>query len=232
MNSDVLEYFRQQKESGVNTIYLSDSILPTQSHLPSAIPTKRAMLNELYTKCKSCTQCVLHTFKQKTVFGSGNPDARIMFIGEYPEIGDDVSGKPFTGEAGALLTKIIENGMKLKREEVFVTTILKCPPIKNKTPKIEELRNCLPFLLAQIEIVKPDYICSLGRMPAILLLSLPETTPVRELRQTIHKFGLFKLLVTYSPYELMQKPEYKKDAWSDLQILINEMKLAIPKKEQ
>lgn len=211
-------YARQQQELGYKTFFLPDSE-----------PGKREQLIALYERFKNCSRCPLQATRTKFVFGSGNPDARLMFVGEAPGADEDLQGKPFVGKAGQLLTKMIENGMKIPRSEVFIANILKCRPPNNRDPEPVEREACTPILLEQIRIIRPQYLCCLGRVAGRFLLKLPDDASLRSMRGRFHQFMGIKVLVTYHPSALLRDETKKPDAWKDLQFLMQDMGLAIPK---
>lgn len=168
-----------------------------------------------------CTACALHETRTNPVFGSGDPDARLMFVGEAPGADEDKQGLPFVGRSGKLLTKMIE-AMGFKREEVYIANVLKSRPPGNRDPKPDEVQACEPYLKRQIEIIKPLLICALGAHAAHTLLKTD--TPIGKLRGRFYDYNSVPLLATYHPAFLMRSPSYKKEAWKDLQLLIDELK--------
>lgn len=127
-------------------------------------PLAAVSIDELRILIKDCTRCELHKNRNHVVFGEGAPDARIMFIGEGPGREEDIEGRPFVGEAGRLLTKIIENGIGVKRSQVYISNVVKCRPPRNRDPQPQEIKTCLPFLEKQIRLIRPQVICTLGRI--------------------------------------------------------------------
>lgn len=164
-----------------------------------------------------CTRCVLHTLGRKqVVFGVGNPDADLMFVGEAPGADEDIKGEPFVGRAGQLLTKIIE-AIGLAREDVYIANVIKCRPPGNRNPEPEEVATCSPFLLRQIDIVRPRVIVALGTFSAQLLLSTD--APISRLRGRLHDFRGIKLMPTFHPAYLLRSPDKKRDVWEDMKIV-------------
>lgn len=162
--------------------------------------------------CK-CTRCPLGANRNQFVFGSGNPDAGIMFVGEAPGADEDRSGLPFVGAAGQLLTKIIE-AMELLREEVYICNILKCRPPNNRDPQPEEIAQCEPYLKRQIELVQPRVLCTLGRFAAQTLLRSDLT--MGRLRLSEHRYEGIPLVATYHPAALLRNPQWKRPTWEDI----------------
>ncbi len=161
-----------------------------------------------------CQNCALGATRTRFVFGSGNPKAEVMFVGEAPGADEDAQGLPFVGRAGQLLTKIIESTKTWKREEVFICNVLKCRPPGNRTPLPEEVEHCRPYLEEQVRIIKPKLIMALGASAAQALLSTKE--PVGKLRNRWHDYSGIPLRVTYHPAALLRFEGYKKDVWADM----------------
>jgi uracil-DNA glycosylase family 4 len=173
-------------------------------------------LEELSKEVSRCTRCSLSAGRTNTVFGAGNPGADIIFIGEAPGKEEDLQGIPFVGRAGKLLTRMLA-AIDLKREDVFIGNILKCRPPQNRDPLEEEVVACEPFLVRQIELIKPHIICALGRVAAQNLLKTKLS--LSKMRGKIHYYGDTMVLVTYHPAALLRNPHFKKPAWEDLQKL-------------
>ncbi len=176
-------------------------------------------LDELESAVKECLRCQLGEKRKNFVFGSGNPDADIMFIGEAPGEEEDIQGLPFVGRAGQLLTKMIES-IKLSREDVYIANILKCRPPGNRDPLSAEIEKCEPILLRQIELIRPKIICALGRISGQTLLRTNST--LGALRGRVHDYHGVKLIVTYHPAALLRNPNWKRPAWEDLKFLRKE----------
>jgi len=158
---------------------------------------------------------VLARLGRKTiVFGEGDPDAELMFVGEGPGADEDEQGRPFVGRAGQLLNKMIE-AMGLKREQVYIANVVKCRPPGNRTPEREEIETCSPFLLRQIAVIQPKAVVALGAVAARCLLGLNE--PMARLRGRWFDFRGTRLAVTYHPAFLLRDPRQKKETWKDLQ---------------
>jgi uracil-DNA glycosylase len=177
-----------------------------------------------------CTRCRLHKQGRKQiVFGVGNPRAELMFIGEAPGADEDEQGEPFVGRAGQLLTNMIK-AMGLGREEVYIANIIKCRPPNNRTPERDECETCSPFLMRQIEAIRPKIIVALGSVAAKTLLAF--NAPMSELRGRWYDFRGTKLAVTYHPAFLLRDPRQKKEAWKDLQMVMKALGLRVPEKIQ
>ena len=172
-----------------------------------------AELKAFHDEICQCTRCPLGHTRTRFVFGSGNPEAGIMFVGEAPGEEEDRQGLPFVGPAGQLLTRIIK-GMQLSREEVYICNVLKCRPPGNRDPAPEEADTCEPYLRRQIEIVKPRVICCLGRHAAHALLRTD--APLSRLRGALHEYAGIPLIVTYHPAALLRNEDYKRPTWEDV----------------
>ena len=180
-----------------------------------------AMLQKRVAQCTLCK--VLPETRTQTVFGVGNPRARLLFLGEAPGADEDAQGIPFVGRSGRLLTDMIEKGMKISRDDVYICNVLRCRPPQNRNPLPEEAAFCRPFMEAQIKIVNPEFICCLGAVAAKNLLQTD--TSIGKLRGTIHNWQGYKVVCTYHPSYLLRNPPAKKDAWIDLQLLMRAMGL-------
>src|SRR5581483_8165179 len=173
-----------------------------------------------------CTRCKLSKQGRKQiVFGVGNPNADLMFIGEAPGADEDIKGEPFVGRAGQLLTNMIK-AMGVTREDVYIANIIKCRPPGNRQPERDECDTCSPFLMRQIEVVRPKVIVSLGAVAAKTLLAV--TAPMGELRGRWFDFKGTKLAVTYHPAFLLRDPRQKKETWKDLQMVMRELGMQLP----
>jgi len=210
-----------QKESWVtkpSVEFPSTSIKQTEQP-----PTnnKIEQLDTIRKEVEECESCGLSKTRNMVVFGTGNPNAKIMFVGEAPGEEEDKQGKPFVGKAGNLLTKMIE-AINLSRDEVFIANVLKCRPPDNRNPKPEEVSACDHFLIRQIKSVNPLVLCALGTHAAHTLLKSSES--IGRLRGKFYDYHGVPLLPTYHPSFLLRSPSYKKLAWEDLQLLRDEAK--------
>jgi DNA polymerase len=161
-----------------------------------------------------CTRCKLHTLgRRQVVFGVGNPNADLMFVGEAPGADEDVQGEPFVGRAGQLLTKIIE-AIGMARSDVYIANVIKCRPPQNRNPEPDEVDRCEPFLFRQIETIKPKVIVALGKFAAQSLLKTTE--PITRLRGREYKYRDAILMPTYHPAFLLRNPSSKREVWEDM----------------
>ena len=164
-----------------------------------------------------CTRCKLHAQgRTQIVFGVGNPDADLMFVGEAPGADEDIQGFPFVGRAGQLLTKIIE-AIDLKREDVYIANVIKCLPPGNRNPEPDEVATCEPFLFRQIDVIKPKVIVALGKYAAQTLLR--RDTPISRLRGQIFDYRGAKLVPTFHPAYLLRNPSSKREVWEDMKLV-------------
>jgi DNA polymerase len=194
---------------------------------PIPVAERPSVLKVLAEEVSVCQKCAgLAATRTQTVFADGSSTAQLMFIGEAPGADEDRTGIPFVGRAGQLLTDMITKGMGMRRSEVYIANILKCRPPDNRDPTGEESTNCLPYLERQIEILRPQYICLLGRVAVQYLLGT--TLSMAKLRGKWHRYMGIATIVTYHPAYLLRNPGAKKDAWEDLQLLMHAMGLPMP----
>ncbi|ADV61857.1 phage SPO1 DNA polymerase-related protein [Isosphaera pallida ATCC 43644] len=186
------------------------------------------VLAEEVSSCQACPALVAS--RTQTVFGVGSPTARLMFIGEAPGEEEDAKGVPFVGRAGQLLTDMIVKGMGLTRDQVYIANACKCRPTdaegRNRTPDPSEIRNCASYLDRQIEIVRPEFLCLLGKTAAQAVLGTP--LPLAQLRKRLHRHRGMTVVVTFHPAYLLRNPSDKKEAWEDLKMLMSAMGLKPP----
>ncbi|MBN2182959.1 MAG: uracil-DNA glycosylase [Sedimentisphaerales bacterium] len=198
-----------------------------------AVAEKASELEKIAEQTRQCRLCDLGSSRTNAVPGDGNPNARIMFIGEAPGADEDAQGKPFVGRAGQLLDKIIA-ACGLKRSEVYIGNILKCRPPENRDPRAEEIISCLPYLQKQIEIIEPEIIVALGAHAARTLLDT--TKSIGQLRGHFEEYyaGIghppIKLMATYHPAYLLRNysQENRKRVWEDMKKVLAELDLPIP----
>ena len=208
------------KASGVGEIYLPVSKKISSPKTPAG-KSELARLREEVISCTKCSELVRG--RHSVVFGSGNPEAQLLFVGEAPGAEEDRQGLPFVGPAGQLLTKMI-NAIGLNREEVFIANVLKCRPPGNRTPKPAEISNCAPYLSKQISIIGPRLICALGTFAAQTILKT--MTPISFLRGKVHQYEGIPVICTFHPSYLLRSPGEKRKAWEDLKkvrTLLDEM---------
>jgi DNA polymerase len=180
-----------------------------------------AKLEIIRREVAACTRCAeLAATRTQTVFGVGNINARLMFIGEAPGADEDRQGEPFVGKAGQLLTKIIE-ACRMKREEVYIANILKCRPPGNRNPEPDEVQNCRGYLDRQLAIIRPEFICCLGAIAAKSLLATEAS--IGRMRGRFYQYEGIPVLCTYHPAYLLRNPSAKRDVWEDMKLLMQRM---------
>jgi uracil-DNA glycosylase family 4 len=194
---------------------------------PTAPKDRAAALEAIRNDIGDCTRCALHKGRHNIVFGDGDANARLMFIGEGPGADEDAQGLPFVGRAGQLLNNMI-NAMGLRRDQVYIANIVKCRPPQNRVPELDEANTCAPFLFRQIDVIQPEVIVALGATAATYLLG--GRSPLAALRGRIHHARGSKLIITYHPAYLLRDPRQKKEAWADLQLAMAELGLQAPAK--
>jgi len=223
--NDIKIFFEAQRDLYGSDIFLSFELadeIPDFS--PSPVITKtqpvslpdeaeQSELVKFFYKIKDCMNCPLGETRTNFVFGTGNPQADLMLVGEAPGRDEDLQGKPFVGRAGQLLTLMIQS-IGLQRKDVFIANVLKCRPPNNRDPLPAEIEKCEPYLLKQIDLISPKLIVAMGRFAAASLLRTKSA--LGELRKNIHSYNNRPLIVIYHPAALLRNPLLKKQAWEDL----------------
>jgi len=182
---------------------------------------REILLQELREEIGDCRKCKLSGKRTNIVFGEGNPDARLMFIGEAPGREEDLQARPFVGDAGKLLTRLIER-MGFRREDVYIANIVKCRPPMNRDPENDEIEECQGFLQRQIEIINPDVIMSLGRISALTLIG-NDKLKISAIRGKFFDYHGIPLMPTFHPAYLMRNPKDKWLTWSDAQKVLERL---------
>ena len=231
------DFYRRPVEEGIELVVQAPSENPIAENIPRVKTNTQAttlppVLNDKPSALKliredigDCTRCRLHKGRTKLVFGVGNVNADLMFVGEGPGADEDAQGEPFVGRAGQLLNNMI-SAMGIKREDVYIANVVKCRPPGNRTPEKDECDTCSPFLMRQIDIIKPKVIVALGAVAAKNLLAVNDS--MANLRGRWYDFRNSKLLVTYHPAYLLRDPRQKKETWKDLQIVMKYLGLNPP----
>jgi DNA polymerase len=164
-----------------------------------------------------CPRCKLHALgRRQVVFGVGNPEADLMFVGEAPGADEDLQGIPFVGRAGQLLTKIIE-AIGLRRDDVYIANVIKCRPPQNRNPEQDEVETCEPFLFQQVDVIKPKVVVALGTFAARALLRTLD--PISRLRGRVYEYRGAKLVPTFHPAYLLRNPASKREVWEDMKVV-------------
>jgi uracil-DNA glycosylase family 4 len=187
---------------------------------------KTADLAALREFIGECARCKLAPMRTNLVFGVGNPQADLMFVGEAPGADEDLRGEPFVGRAGQLLTDIIERGMGMTRAEVYICNVIKCRPPENRNPEADEVAACEPFLFRQIDLVRPSVIVGLGTFAVQAVLKIK--TPISKLRGNWHEVRGIKMMPTFHPAYLLRNPSDKRLVWSDIQQVMKALGRPIP----
>jgi DNA polymerase len=191
---------------------------PSTTDAAAAAAPTLAVLQQTVASCTRCNE--LASTRTQTVFGVGDPNARLCFLGEAPGADEDRLGEPFVGRAGQLLTKIIE-ACKMTRDDVYILNMIKCRPPGNRNPLPTELANCRGYLEQQFDFIKPEFICCLGAVAAQNLLNT--TVSIGKLRGKLHQYRGTKVVCTYHPAFLLRSPGFKKETWEDMKFLMREM---------
>ncbi len=180
-------------------------------------------LEDIRREIGDCRRCRLHKERRNIVFGSGNPHAVLVFVGEGPGREEDIQGLPFVGAAGEMLTRIIERVLGLRREDVYIANVVKCRPPKNRTPYPDEIATCLPFLEKQLEVIRPKIIVALGSVAAQSLIGTKEG--ITSLRGRFHYYrGDTVIMPTYHPAYLLRNPGKKKETYQDMLMVKEKLK--------
>ena len=207
------KFLEEELRRGTETVNVDPEIVARLSKTARPAGGKLSPLELVEREALQCVKCVLHETRTNVVFGEGNPEARLLFVGEAPGGDEDVQGRPFVGRAGQLLTRIIES-IDLTREQVYIANVLKCRPPKNRNPADDEIVCCLPYLVRQIEIIQPQIICALGAFAAQTLVG--STEGIGKLRGKFYDYHGIKLMPTYHPAACLRNPNNKKYVWEDM----------------
>jgi uracil-DNA glycosylase family 4 len=226
----------EMKRSGVRHVEVSRDTVERLGKVPRTgagtkppPPTDNvaAELAAIEARAKACVKCgELSRCRHSVVFGVGNPRTEIMFVGEAPGRDEDLQGEPFVGRAGELLTKIIA-AMGFKREDVYIANVLKCRPPENRTPLPDEVTNCLPYLLSQIELIKPRMIVALGATAVRALVDVQ--IGITKMRGHWYTFRDIPIMPTFHPAYLLRNPAAKKEVWDDMKAVLEKLGRRVPK---
>jgi len=202
-------FLEQTKKLYGNTIYL-ENFTKEKPEVNSDV------LSAYYNDICNCQLCELGETRNKFVFGVGNPDADIIFVGEAPDDKEDLAGVPFVGREGKLLDKILA-AINLTRDDIYICNVLKCSPPNNRDPLPSEVEKCEPYLKQQLTLIQPKLIVTLGRIAACTILKTKE--PLKDLRNKVFSYEGIDLIVTYHPAALLRNPNFKRPAWEDFQMI-------------
>lgn len=216
LSSDTLRYLEGQGPEAVRDAHPAAS---------PATPHRFTSLKALEDHIGECRRCGLSKTRKNLVFGEGSPTARLMFIGEGPGADEDAVGRPFVGKAGQLLTRIIVNGMGLTREAVYICNIVKCRAPRNRDPEPGEIEACLPFLKHQIAIIRPEVICTLGRVAARALFG--KGFKITRHRGQWQAYQGIPAIPTYHPAYLLRYPDFKRQTWEDIKQVMKKLGLEV-----
>ena len=219
-----LEFFR---DIGIESVRLAAEE-PDTPHVVASVPdsapeapaASKDSLDAIRSDIGDCQRCKLAPTRTTIVFGSGNPNAEIVFVGEAPGYEEDQQGLPFVGEAGRLLTKIIES-IGISRDDAYICNILKCRPPNNRNPEPDEVLVCSPFLKRQIAAIRPKVVCCLGKFAAQTMLQ--SGAPISKLRGEFHDIDGMRVIATFHPAYLLRSPEKKREVWEDMKQIRTEL---------
>jgi len=221
--SDIQSTLRAMAEAGCRGF----DPTPESIEILNSWDARSDSLNAVLSDLTECRRCPLAESRNHLVFGEGNPEARLVFVGEGPGYEEDRNGTPFVGRAGELLTKIIQ-AMGLTRDQIYICNVVKCRPPKNRNPLPEEIQACLPFLERQIDCIRPEFICTLGAVAAQTLLRTEGA--ITQLRGRFHTYKNISVMPTFHPAYLLRNPEKKREVWGDVQKLMKQMGLKLKDK--
>ena len=214
---DILYSLKRQRDEGLTGFDCGEEAAARMTEWGKPLRRNPPSLERIRAEMGNCRRCPLCQKRTHIVFGVGNPNAQLVFVGEGPGHEEDRQGEPFVGAAGELLTKIIQ-AIKLTREQVYIANVVKCRPPNNRNPEPDEIKTCLPFLERQIQAIAPRFIVALGKVSAQTLLG--SQVPISKLRGRFHDYGGIRLLPTYHPAYLLRNPSAKRDVWADMQMLM------------
>ena len=221
----VVQQLKSLRNAGVEQLPKVETTSPMTSLDNEQPESQLEILSQEVAKCTRCDELVEN--RTQTVFGVGNPHARLCFFGEAPGADEDRQGEPFVGRAGKLLDNII-TACTLRREDVYILNTVKCRPPGNRNPSTDEVTNCRPFFERQLELIRPEFICCLGSVAAMTLLET--NTSIGRMRGQFFQWRDSQVLATYHPAYLLRNPSAKKDVWQDMQMLMKAMGIPVPQK--
>lgn len=211
----------KEMRTPLSNLYMRGEFPIPAASVVEPVRTPPLTLDDIQKELGDCRRCKLYSERRHIVFGEGNPNADLVFVGEAPGADEDRQGKPFVGRAGQLLTDIIR-AMELTREQVYICNILKCRPPQNRNPEPDEIAACEPFLVKQLQSLQPRVICAMGKFAAQTLIKTK--TPISTLRGRFHSYHDILLMPTYHPAYLLRNPGAKKQVWEDVQMIMKELR--------
>ncbi len=232
--SELGEIASQLKRLIISNMEMGVDFSSLSSYAPKESEEKNARedsLEDLRALIGDCRRCKLWKGRSNLVFGEGSPKARLVFVGEGPGHEEDLEGRPFVGEAGKMLTRIIENAMGLKREDVYICNVVKCRPPNNRDPERDEINSCIPFLKEQIRMIKPEVICVLGRIACNELIG--RDLKITQVRGKWHAYMDIPVMPTYHPAYILRNPkrerQLKGQVWDDIRAIMARLGLEVKK---
>lgn len=218
-------WLRMVELSGTREIFMSDvDFGDNAARCHGEGDVGNELFEALVREVLGCSRCGLHRTRKSVVFGEGNLRSRLMFVGEAPGADEDRQGRPFVGRAGQLLTRIVA-AMGLEREDIYITNILKCRPPGNRNPEADEICECLPYLEKQIELIRPEIICTLGLFATQTLTGIRD--PIGRMRGNTYEYRGIPLIPTYHPAACLRNPSSKKLVWEDIKRVMKTLGLPI-----
>jgi uracil-DNA glycosylase family 4 len=219
-----MDYLKNLYLKSIGIDYLPAVVSDGREPIKSAVPGFET-LGQLRDEIGDCRRCQLSKGRTHIVFGVGNPDADLVFVGEAPGRDEDIQGEPFVGKAGQMLTKII-SAMGLTRDDVYICNVVKCRPPDNRDPLPSEIEMCEPFLQEQLRIIKPRVICALGSFASQTLLQ--SEVRISRLRGQFRDYNGVPLMPTYHPSFLLRNPHAKREVWNDIKMMMEFLELPLP----
>jgi DNA polymerase len=210
MSDELIQQLEFLRDIGISSIEMAAA---PEKRTESGLETVRAELGD-------CKRCKLAPLRTNIVFGSGNPNAELVFVGEAPGYDEDAQGLPFVGRAGQLLTKIIES-IDIKRDDVYICNVLKCRPPENRNPEPDEVLACNPFLKKQLASIRPKIVCCLGTFAAQTVMQT--ASPISKLRGRFHDIDGMRVIATFHPAYLLRSPDKKREVWEDMKQIREEL---------
>ncbi|HCI15764.1 MAG: uracil-DNA glycosylase [Candidatus Marinimicrobia bacterium] len=209
----VSQYLKQTRELFGDELFLDQTPTSTKTEPKKMNPDLPSNIDGFYKQIHNCTRCALGDSRTEFVFGVGDPKASLVLVGEAPGEQEDLKGEPFVGRAGKLLDKILTAIDRSRQKDVYICNVLKCRPPKNRDPLPDEVAECEPYLIHQINLIQPKLIVALGRVAGKTLLNVDK--PLKSMRGILHDYHGTPLIVTYHPAALLRNPNWKPETWKD-----------------
>jgi DNA polymerase len=209
----VSRYLKQTRELFGDELFLDQTPTSTKTEPKKMNPDLPSDIDGFYKQIHNCTRCALSDSRTEFVFGVGDPKASLVLVGEAPGEQEDLKGEPFVGRAGKLLDKILTAIDRSRQKDVYICNVLKCRPPKNRDPLPDEVAECEPYLIHQINLIQPKLIVALGRVAGKTLLNVDK--PLKSMRGILHDYHDTPLIVTYHPAALLRNPNWKPETWKD-----------------